>query len=322
MEKHNEEVDLFFVLKKLKNVYLGWLARGYRAAQFVKRYWIILAIMIVGGHFGGQFWQQSQRPKRQAVMIVQNNFGSSSYVYNAIETLNVKCKQIDEEFLAQIGLNTETPEILDIVIEPVISVNDLLKVSEPNDRNIDTYISRIDIEEDLMVSEIFYPQYQYHKITVTTNSPKYEVFDKILDYLNSNEAFNKLKQVVVEETELRVARNDETIAAIDALFAEYSGQNDREALKRSDIIMKIENNNLHQLVDKKTQLIQENEELKKELTKYGSVVFMLNNPRLVMTADFLDKKSTIIPVTLVLLFVGFFWLKGLYLKGKEYDSAA
>ena len=124
------------------------------------------------------------------------------------------------------------------------------------------------------------------------------------------------------KTELRVARNDETIAAIDALFAEYSGQNDREALKRSDIIMKIENNNLHQLVDKKTLLIQENEELKKELTKYGSVVFMLNSPRLVMTADFLDKKSTIIPVTLVLLFVGFFWLKGLYLKGKEYDSAA
>mgnify|MGYP001485059251 FL=1 len=157
---------------------------------------------------------------------------------------------------------------------------------------------------------------------MTTNSPKYEVFDKILDYLNSNEAFNNLKQVVVEETELRGSRNNETIAAIDALFAEYSGKNDREALKRSDIIMKIENNNLHQLVDKKTLLIQENEDLKKELTKYGSVVFMVNNPRLVMTAGFLDKKSTIIPVTLVLLFVGFFWFKGLYLKGKEYDSAS
>jgi hypothetical protein len=278
--------------------------------------------MIVGGYLGGKFWQKSERPKRQAVMIVQNNFGSSSYVYEAIETLNTKCKQIDEEFLAQIGLNTESPEILEIEIEPVISVNDLLKVSEPNDRNIDTYISRIEIEDDLMVSEIFYPQYQYHKITLTTNTPKYEVFDKILDYLNSNQAFNDIKQVVVTETELRVARNNETIEAIDALFAEYSGQNDREALKRSDIIMKIENNNLHQLVDKKTILIQENEDLKKELTKYGSVVFMVNNPKLVMTADFLDKKSVLIPLTLVVLFVGFFWLKGLYLKGKKYASAA
>lgn len=321
MEKHTEEVDLFYVLKKLKNVYLSWLARGYHSVQFFKKYWILLTIMIVGGYAGGKFWQRSERPKRQAVMIVQNNFGSSSYVYEAIETLNTKCKQIDEEFLAQIGLNTESPEILDIVIEPVISVNDLLKVSEPNDRNIDTYISRIEIEDDLMVSEIFYPQYQYHKITLTTNTPKYEVFDKVLDYLNSNKAFNDIKQVIVEETELRVARNNETIAAIDALFAEYSGQNDREALKRSDIIMKIENNNLHQLVDKKTTLIQENEDLKKELTKYGSVVFMVNNPKLVMTADFLDKKSVLIPLTLVVLFVGFFWLKGLYLKGKKYASA-
>jgi len=322
MEKHTEEVDLFYVLKKLKNVYLSWLARGYRSVQFFKKYWILLTIMIVGGYLGGKFWQKSERPKRQAVMIVQNNFGSSSYVYEAIETLNTKCKQIDEEFLAQIGLNTESPEILEIEIEPVISVNDLLKVSEPNDRNIDTYISRIEIEEDLMVSEIFYPQYQYHKITLTTNTPKYEVFDKILDYLNSNQAFNDIKQVVVTETELRVARNNETIEAIDALFAEYSGQNDREGLKRSDIIMKIENNNLHQLVDKKTILIQENEDLKKELTKYGSVVFMVNNPKLVMTADFLDKKSVLIPLTLVVLFVGFFWLKGLYLKGKKYASAA
>ena len=107
MEKHTEEVDLFYVLKKLKNVYLGWLARGYHAVQFLKKYWIALAIMIVGGHFAGKFWQQSQRPKRQAVMIVQNNFGSSSYVYDAVEILNIKCKQILNPLKLRYSLNFE-----------------------------------------------------------------------------------------------------------------------------------------------------------------------------------------------------------------------
>ena len=325
MEKHTEEVDLFYVVKKLKNVYLGWLARGYHAVQFLKKYWIALAIMIVGGHFGGKFWQQSQRPKRQAVMIVQNNFGSSSYVYDAVEILNIKCKQIDEQFLKEVGLNTETPEILEIVIEPVVSVNDLLKVSEPNDRNIDTYISRIETEEDLMVSEIFYPQYHYHKITVTTNTPNAKVLDKILAYLNSNDNFNTIKEVVVAETDLRIERNNKTIELIDALFAEYSGKNEAEAIVSNDLnipTIRINNTNLHQLVEKKTELIEENKELMAERTKYGSVVAVVNSPRLVMTSDFFDKKSTLIPVGLVVVFFGFFWLKGLYLKGKKHASAA
>ncbi len=325
MEKHTEEIDLFYVLKKLKNVYLGWLARGYHAVQFLKKHWIVLAIIVVGGHFGGKFWQQSERPKRQAVMIVQNNFGSSSYVYNAIETLSIKCKQIDEAFLEQLGLNTETPEILDIVIEPVVSVNDLLKVSEPNDRNIDTYISRIEIEEDLMVSEIFYPQYHYHKITVTTNTPNTKVLDKILAYLNSNEKYNTIKEVVVAETDLRIERNNKTIELIDALFSEYSGKNEAEALVTNDLnipTIRINNTNLHQLVEKKTELIAENEELMIERTKYGSVVAVVNNPKLVMTAEFMDKKGTIIPLGLLFLFFGFFWLKSLYLKGKKHATGA
>ncbi|KRO67588.1 MAG: hypothetical protein ABR84_05905 [Cryomorphaceae bacterium BACL21 MAG-121220-bin10] len=318
MEKHSEEVDLFFVLKKLKNAYLGWLARLYRSAQFLKKHWIALAVIVIGGFFVGQFWQQSLRPKREAVIIVQNNFGSSSYVYNAVEVLNTKCKQIDEDFLKRFGFNAENPEIQDITIEPVVSVMDLLKISEPNDRNIDTYISKIEIEEDLMVSEIFYPQYRFHKITLRSNSKDPKVIDKIMAYLNANTTFNTIQEVVVTQTQLRVERNNQTIADIDALFQEYSGKNDREALKHSEIIMKIENNNLHQLVEKKTELIKENEELLTELTKYNSVVTVINSPKLYMAADFLDKKKTLVPVALLLIFFGYFWMKRLYLKGKEF----
>jgi len=59
-----------------------------------------------------------------------------------------------------------------------------------------------------------------------------------------------------------------------------------------------------------------------ERTKYGSIVSVVNNPRLVMTSEFLDKKSTLIPISLVLVFFGFFWLKGLYIRGKKHALVA
>lgn len=320
MANKNEEIDLFYVFDKIRDFYHGMLANFYRFVQFLKKYWWILLIIIVGGYFAGQFWQRSLRPMKEAVLIVQNNFGSTNYVYNAIEILNIKSKQEDEAFLKQYGFNPEEPEIKEVTIEPVVSVMDLLEKSEPNDRNIDTYMSRIDFEEEILLSEIFYPEYHYHKIIIQTESRDAKLMDKVMAYLNSNEKFNKIQEVMYAETQLRIQRNDTTIAKIDALMDEYSGKNDRD-IRPSEVYNKtIENNNMHHLLEKKTDLIKENEYLKTELTKYDQVVTVINNPRLAVTSKFLDKKRYLIPIGLLFLFTAYFVLKGWYQKGKKYSK--
>jgi hypothetical protein len=319
-QNNQEEIDLFVVLKRLNKVYHGFLANIYKGIRFVIRNWIVLTILIVGGYFLGDWWQKSIPPTKEAVLIVQNNFNSSNYVYNAVELLNVKYKQGHAQFIKKYNFDAADPDIEDIVIEPIVNIVELLDKQETNDRNLESYLSRISFEEDPLLSEIYYPEYTYHKIILTTHKSDTEIIKKVLDYLNSNEMFNKTKDVVVAETELRIQRNDISIANIDAIFDEYSGKNAAKD-QASEMNFKIqENNNLHQLIEKKKELIEENELLKTELIKYDKVVSLLNEPNFYSVSDFWSKKKTLLPLLLVFLYIGFFVARNVYLKGKKYSE--
>ncbi len=319
-QNNQEEVDLFVVLKRLNKVYQGFLASVYKGIRFVIKNWIVLTILIVGGYFIGGWWQRSLTPTKEAVMIVQNNFDSSNYVYNAIDLLNIKYKQGHKSFVKQYGFDTENPDISDIVVEPIVNIVELLEKQETNDRNLESYLSRVTFEEDPLLSEIYFPEYTFHKITISTEKSDPAIIEKVLNYLNNNEIYNKTKDVVVSETQLRIQRNDVSIANIDAIFDEYSGKN-ADGSKPSEMNFLIqENNNLHQLLDKKKELIEENEYLKKELIKYDSVVSLLNNPNFYNSSDFFSKKRTLLPIALVLLYIGFFVIRNIYLKGKKYSE--
>lgn len=321
-QKNNqEEIDLFLVIDKLKAGYHSLLASFYKAVQFVLKHWIVLLILIVGGYFAGYFIQKNALPNREARLIVQNNFNSSSYVYEAVKLLNVKYQQGDKTFLKKHGFNTEETEINEITIEPIINIMDLLEMHEANDRNLDSYMANIEVDEDLLISEAFYPEYSYHRIIVKTSGNNTAILSKVLEYLNSNELLNKIKVVSVEETMLRVERNNKSIDNIDAIFDEYAGKNATGANPSQVFVKTQENNNLHQLIDKKQELIQENEELREELLKYDDVVSLINQPELYRTSSTLDNKKIIFPVVLVFLYILFFVVRGFYLKGKKYSES-
>ncbi len=319
-QNNQEEIDLFLVLDKLSKVYHRFLASVYRGIQFVVKHWIVLLILLVGGYFGGQFWQRSLKSTREATLIVQNNFDSSGYVYSAVELLNVKYKQGDKAFLKKHNFNVEDPDLEDIIIEPIVNIMDLLEKHETSDRNLDTYMGKADFEEDLLLSEVYYPEYNYHRITITTLKSNLETIEKVLTYLNGNETYNKIKEIVIAETELRIQRNDKSISNIDAIFDEYSGKHFVDANPSQVYFKSQQNNNLHQLIDKKKELIDENEKLKREMIKYNNVVSLINNPNFYKISSFTDKKKTLLPIFLVFVYIAFFVMRYVYKKGKMYSE--
>ncbi|MEM7186777.1 MAG: hypothetical protein AAF466_08975 [Bacteroidota bacterium] len=319
-QNNQEEIDLFVVLDKLAKAYHRFLANVYKGIRFVFKNWIPLLVLIVGGYFGGQFWQQSITPIKESKIIVQNNFDSSSYVYNAIDLLNVKYKQGDRRFLEQYDFDVEDPELESIIIEPIVNIMDLLEKHQTSDRNLDSYLNQSDFEEDILLSEVYYPEYSYHRITIETKKASLQTIDKVLNYLNSSEVYGKIKEVAIAETKLRVERNDLSIANIDAIFDEYSGKNEGDPNPSQVFFKSQQNNNLHQLIDKKKELIEENEMLKKELVKYDEVVTMVNDPNFYRTSKFTDKKKTLLPIFLVFLYIGFFVIRNVYRKGKMYSE--
>ncbi len=319
-DKHNDEIDLGLVFRKMKEGYHSLLVSGYKGVQFVKRFWIVLLILIIGGVIAGHFWQKAHKADKLATLIVQNNFGSSSYVYNAIELLNRKMKQGDGRFLKRYGFNPETPELVTIEIEPIVNIMELMEKSESNDRNLEQYLAQSDFEEDILLSEVFYTEYKYHKMFVyTTAEGSMETVDKVLAYLNSNEIFQQTKELMIAETTNRIKQNETSIENIDAVFDEYVGKINNSQPNPSQVFFKSqENNNLHQLIEWKNILISENEMLRKELIKYDNVVTVINSPELHFTFTFWDNKRLIVPLFLILFFVFLVVLYGLYKKGERY----
>lgn len=320
IEKHNDEIDLGLIFRKIKEAYNNLLVAGYNTVQFAKRFWIVLLVLIIGGAVAGHYWQKSQKAGKLATLIVQNNFGSSSYVYEAVELFIRKQKQGDAAFLKRYGFNPEEPAISDVVIEPIVNLMQLLKKSEANDRNLEQYLAQTDFEDDILLSEVFYPEYRYHKMFIyTTSVGNSETIDKFMAYLNDNDYFKKAKDIIIEETKQRIIKNDSSIALIDGLFYEASDRSGDNNLNPSQVYFKsLTNNNLHLLIDSKNQLIAENEDLKVELLKYENVVSVINEPVLHYTSSFFDNKRTLLPIVLVIMFSFVAYLVRLYKKAERF----
>jgi hypothetical protein len=316
----NDEIDLGLIFRKIQEIYHSMLVVAYHGVRFAAKHWIILAVLIIGGSVLGHFWQKNQKVDRATTLIVQNNFGSSSYVYNAIQQLNGKMNSKDDFFLNKIGFNSTKPEISKLEIEPIVNIMELLDKNETSDRNLEQYLSQSDFQEDLLLSEVFFTEYRYHKLHVTVSSDgNQESVNKVIAYLNSNEIFLKNKEIVINETKLRISRNDTSIANIDGIFDEYANKTKQPIANPAQVYFRSqENNNLHQLIMTKNDLIIENEKLKQELVKYDNIVTVMSEPNLNSVYTTWSKKRLLLPFFLILFLCLFNFTKGLYKQGKKY----
>ncbi len=322
-QNSNDEIDLGLVFRKIQEWYRKLLIALYHGFRFVLKNWLILIILIVGGAAAGHFWQKSIDADKKATLIIQANFDSTSYVYNAIELLNTKQKQGDKKFLQQYGFNTEDSELVDLEIYPIVNIMDLLEKSETSDRNLEQYLAQSDFEEDILLSEVYYTEYKYHKLYVTTSSiGTMETVQKVLDYLNSNELLQEKRVVAIEDVKTRIARNEKSIENIDGVFDVHTGKTETNINPSQIFFRHQENNNLHQLVTTKNELISENEKLREQLIVYDNVVTVINKPELHFIFSILDKKRTLIPLGLVMLFFGFHILKRAYLRVQRYAEVS
>lgn len=321
MANKNEEIDLFYVFDKIRDIYHGLLANFYKFVQFLKRYWIILLVLSVGGYVAGMLWQSFNIPKKEATIIVQVNFDSANYVYDAIDLLSKKSYNGDSLFLAKAGIDPDVTRILSLEIKPIVNVIELMEKRLPSDRNLDVFISQIeDEEEDLLTSEVFYPEYIYHKIIVQAQTEDEALIDKILNYLNDNEKFNQIKAIQVAQTELNIQQYEKTILSIDAIL-DANGKVDNEVRGQDDIYINTsQNTDLPVLAQIKRQFMEEVKLLKTELTKYDNVVTVLNEPNLYLTKDFFDNKKILLPTFLLFFFFAWIILNSLYKKGRAYNK--
>jgi hypothetical protein len=308
----NQEIDLSQVSKNIGKTYDNFLNWIFRGIQFVKRNFILLAILfVIGAALGFYFDKKTNTYDHQ--IIVNPNFGSTDYVYSKIDLLQSKIKENDTVFLKQIGIQ-DAKKISKIKIEPIVDVYkfignktenfDLIKLLA-EDGNIDKIV------ENRITSK----NYPYHTISFTTSklSTKEKTINPILNYLNDSDFFVAIQKEYVNNVLQKMKANDSTISQIDALMNQFKN---RIGGSQSDKLVYFnENTQLNEVIKTKDNLVREQGLLRIDLVSIDKVVkensFILNSKNSEGTNG---KMKFIFPLLLILLVMIFTRFKRFYQK--------
>ncbi|HNP66397.1 MAG TPA: hypothetical protein PKH16_00700 [Aequorivita sp.] len=320
-QNSSEEVDLGTIFAKVRDGYHGLLISFYRGIQFLFRNWILILGIIIVGILIGYYLDNQKNTAKETTLLVQINFDSANYVYNAIDQLNMKIQENDTKFLEENGLLIDGMNaITSAEIQPIVNIMDILKNTTGNDGYIQAIFEQSKFEDDLLTSEIFIPEYKNHRIVISSNENNTDkVLSILLSYLNNNKILNKIKDATVENTKTIIEKNKNSISDIDSIMKVYGTpiENNFQPGQIYYNSYEVNNGNIHLLVQQKTSLLEENEELEIELIKYENIVELLNKPKLQIKKGILTNKIVIIPILFVILFIVLAFLKRFYLKAKR-----
>ena len=320
-DKNQEEIDIFYILKKIKETLKEWNATIFRGINFVIRNWIVIAILIVAGAAYGYYVNMDDKRDKKATVLLRINFDAVNYVYSSLETLSEKVAQKDTKFLSEIGFDAAIPEITSIEIKPVINLREIVDQYEINNRNFEAVLKNIDFkeeDEETPISETLISSYKYHTIEFElTNDANNNTLIKVLSYLNDNEMLQELKKVTNEDIIEHVAMHKQTINQIDKVLNTYTSNNSLVS-PSSQIYVVDKNFSINNIIETKIELQQKIESLNKYLVYSKDIVVFANEPNVTyLNKGLLDKKAIFYPIVLVFLFLFFAFVRYVYILLRE-----
>lgn len=244
--KDNQEIDLF----KLIYVCL------FKIKEFTKKNFIPFIILsLLGASLG--YYISPKLKKYESRIILTPNFNSTDYLYNEIDYINSRIQDKDSVFLKKIGFDNT---ISNIEIKPIISVYQFVQSNEKNFDLIKLFAEDGDINK-VAEDEKTAKNYSYHQIIITTKYPNLDTSktDLLFKYLNKNTYYNKLKEVSAQNLEQRIQTNNLTIGQINEILNKFSEENPHE--KSSNLVYFNDNTQLNEIIDTKSNIIKENEDI-------------------------------------------------------------
>ena len=311
-QTNRDEIDLGIVFDRIKDFTNKILVSIYHGILFLFSHWWKLLILAIIGALIGHFLSKNEGPNKETVLIVQNNFDSSDYVYVAIEQLNQKLKERDKEFLKEAGFRTDTIVIKSIEIEPIVDLLELLFKARNSDyRSLETFIENANYKDELLTSELFTPEYLFHKIFINTSShASKKDIDQVINYLNNNEVFNSIKNIVKADTKVQIEQYKETISSINKILeSQYTNKLAEKESNQLVVSGGTDYTDFYQLIYTKNNSLTKVVELETELTKYDNVVSLINKPVLVDSKVTFGNKKILYAFLFTFLYIFFFILK-------------
>jgi hypothetical protein len=314
-QEHNDEVDLVYVIKKIKEIVKGWIVLLFKAIDFaLKFWWVLLALVIIG--FGyGWYTIKDQKPSRKSTVVVKLNYDLQPYVDNATLLYNSKAKKYDSIFLTNLGLNPWNPQVKEVMMEPIIDFKDITDEYQINERSLDMLLSKMEFDEENTLNDVLMKKYDYFKLDISLSGyATPEDVQKFIDYINNDARLSEYKTGAKKNMEAQIAHNNNSLELIDGVFESYLNSENGG----TDIGPRDKGFDLNELMDAKLLVQDRNQILMDELVLSNDILVPLHE---LQTRDadgrLLNEKHIIYPILLVFLFFLFAYMRYvfLYLRG-------
>lgn len=315
-QSNHEEVDLVYVIKKIKELVKGWIVLFFKAFDFAIKFWWALLLLIILGLGLGYYAQENAGQAKHARMVVKINFDTTDYVYNTAGVINSKVWHLDSTFFAENGIN-KYYLIKEVSIKPIERLKDVVSSYEPNNRNIDFIFNNLEFEEENSINNFVASDFKYHELTVKLSaSASKEQVNQVIAYFNKNEIIQELQKSTVANIKDKLTRNRRTLDQIDKIMETYII---KDAAVLTDNQVYIDQGlNFDRILIAKADIQKENDLLSEELVTSNEAVVPLGDISITnIEKGLLDMKMLVYPILFVFIFLFLAWCRYVfkYLRG-------
>lgn len=308
----DQEIDLSAVLqKKIKSIAIIL----FDIILFFKKYFIVIIGLIIIGVSISYFLDKYSKQIYKNEVIVIPNYDSSDYLYNTIQNINSKINLVDSQFFNTIGL-TEYNRLKKIKIEPITDIYNFL--SDKKKYDIFKILTEGKDVNKVIRDSITSKKNKYYKINIylSDKDDKGVVIDKILKYLNKNEYYNDYKTINIAYIKNKIEKNNQMIAQIDAILNMYSNSTKNEISNNNQFILLNKESSLDKLFESKEKLIEDIKILELDLIDGKKLINDISiNYNIQSSDDDLHLiRTEYISIYLLLIFIGFFLIKNIYIR--------
>lgn len=273
----HQEIDLTMISNKINGFFSGIGSSIYRSIEFFKRNLLITAILLISGGGLGTYLDTNNETYDSKI-IVKPNFGSTDYLYTKIDLLDSKIKNRDTVFLKSIGI--QNPQnIIKIEINPIVDIYNLVNYNQKNATTI-TNTQNFELvkllAEDGDINKVIKDKatsknYFWHTINLVTKgfATDENTIKPILDFLNSNSYFDKIKKINIENINVNIKKDEEMILQINTLLDKFSTASGQKSDK---LVFYNENTELNEVLKTKQALVYGIGTQKEQLVDYDNII--------------------------------------------------
>lgn len=311
-QEYTEEIDLSYLWRKFTAFIKKCIIAAFMVLAFFKKYWLVTLVLLLVGIGYGYYKDQTRAVSFKNEGIVIPNFESVDYLYSNIEEFNNRIKSNDTTFLKSV-LGKNFKAIREIEIEPIPDIYNMMTKSR---EQIDVFRILFQNQEfDKFTENIATGKYfKFHKITFTVKGKgtSKAAIKSIQSFWNSNEHFSEYGEIYKENAVFQVKEYKHMIAQVDSII--HSITNETARSQNTGVVIS-DNTNLHALLDRKKEMLEELLQAEVRVSDYTEPVKIVYMDYEVEVGYL--SKSIKYPIYLIALFGFIFFIGFVYKKMKE-----